>query len=71
MQVILKDLIYDLNEGDDLQTIDAMKNIKEKGKYIINQEKLDKINANFLSSRMSEEEVLKTINKFIKNLMLY
>ena len=34
----------------------------EKGKYIINQEKLDKINANFLSSRMSEEEVLKTIN---------
>jgi len=34
-----------------------MKKIKEKGKYIINQEKLDKINANFLSSRMSEEEV--------------
>jgi threonine synthase len=59
-------LIYDLNEGDDLQTIDAMKNIKEKGKYIINQEKLDKINANFLSSRMSEEEVLKTINEVFK-----
>ena len=59
-------LIYDLNEGDDLQTIDAMKNIKEKGKYIINQEKLDKINANFLSSRMSEEEVLKTINQVFK-----
>jgi threonine synthase len=37
-------LIYDLNKGDDLQTINAMKNIKEKGKYIINQEKLDKIN---------------------------
>jgi threonine synthase len=59
-------LIYDLNEGDDLQTIDAMKKIKEKGKYIINQEKLDKINANFLSSRMSEEEVLKTINQVFK-----
>ena len=59
-------LLYDLNEGDDLQTIDAMKNIKEKGKYIINQEKLDKINANFLSSRMSEEEVLKTINEVYK-----
>jgi len=70
LQVILKDLLYDLNEGDDLQTIDAMKNIKEKGKYIINQEKLDKINANFLSARMSEEEVLKTINKFMKNLKL-
>src|SRR5210317_2087124 len=56
-------LLYDLNEGDDLQTIDAMKNIKEKGKHIINQEKLDKINADFLSARMNEEEVLKTISK--------
>jgi threonine synthase len=56
-------LLYDLNEGDDLQTIDAMKNIKEKAKHIINQEKLDKINGDFLSARMSEEEVLKTISK--------
>ena len=56
-------LLYDLNEGNDLQTIDAMKNIKEKGKHIINQEKLDKINADFLSARMNEEEVLKTISK--------
>ena len=55
-------LIYDLNDGDDLQTADVMKNIKENGKYGIDQEKLDKININFLSSRMSEEEVLKTIN---------
>jgi threonine synthase len=56
-------LLYDLNEGDDLQTIEAMENIKEKGKHIINQEKLDKINADFLSARMNEEEVLKTISK--------
>ena len=56
-------LLYDLNEGDDLQTIEAMKNIKEKGKHIINQEKLDKINVDFLSARMNEEEVLKTISK--------
>ncbi|WP_435165625.1 threonine synthase [Candidatus Pelagibacter bacterium nBUS_28] len=56
-------LLYDLNEGDDLQTIDAMKNIKEVGKHIINQEKLDKINADFLSARMNEDEVLKTISK--------
>ncbi|WP_435116096.1 threonine synthase [Candidatus Pelagibacter bacterium nBUS_49] len=56
-------LLYDLNEGDDLQTIDAMKNIKEEEKYTINQEKLDKINVDFLSARMSEEEVLKTISK--------
>ena len=47
-------LLYDLNEGDDLQTIDAMKNIKEEEKHIINQEKLDKIKADFLSARMSE-----------------
>ena len=55
-------LLYDLNEGDDLQTIDAMKNIKEEEKHIINQEKLDKIKVDFLSARMSEEEVLKTIS---------
>jgi threonine synthase len=55
-------LLYDLNEGDDLQTIDAMKNIKEEEKHIINQEKLDKIKADFLSARMSEEEVLRTIS---------
>ncbi|MDB2652724.1 threonine synthase [Candidatus Pelagibacter bacterium] len=56
-------LLYDLNEGNDSQTIDAMKNIKEKGKHIINQEKLDKINEDFLSAKMYEEEVLKTISK--------
>jgi threonine synthase len=54
-------LLYDLNDGDDLQTIDAMKNIKENGKYTIDQKKLNKMNTNFLSSRMSEEEVLETI----------
>ena len=48
-----------------------MKDIKEKGKYIIDQEKLDKINTDFLSSRMSEDEVLKTIKKFMKNLILF
>ena len=59
-------LLYDLNEGNDSQTSYAMKNIKEKGKHIIDQEKIDKINADFLSARMSEEEVLKTISKVYK-----
>ena len=54
-------LIYDLNDEDDEKTINAMKDIKEKGKYTLDQKKLDKINVNFLSSRMSENEVLKTI----------
>jgi len=54
-------LIYDLNDGDDLATINAMKDIKEKRKYTINQSKLDKINLDFLSSKLSEEEIFKTI----------
>ena len=54
-------LIYDLNNGDDSLTAKAMNDIKEKGKYLIDQEKLDKINNNFLSAKMSEDEVLKTI----------
>ena len=29
----------------------AMKDIKEKGKYLINKESLDKINIDFLSSK--------------------
>ena len=56
-------LIYDLNDCDDAKTINAMKDIREKGKYIIDQEKLNKINTDFLSSKMSEEEVLETIKK--------
>ena len=56
-------LIYDLNDCDDAQTINAMNDIREKGKYIIDQERLNKINTDFLSSKMSEEEVLETIKK--------
>ena len=59
-------LIYDLNNGEDTETIKAMNDIKEKGKYIIDQEKLDKINTNFLSSKMSEDEILKTIESVYK-----
>ena len=33
-----------------------MKSIKEKGKYLIDKENLDKINSDFLSSRMIEDE---------------
>ncbi|MDA9667218.1 threonine synthase [Candidatus Pelagibacter sp.] len=59
-------LIYDLNNGDDFLTAKVMNEIKEKGKYIIDQEKLDKINNNFLSSKMSEDEILKTIELVYK-----
>ena len=56
-------LIYDLNDCDDAQTINTMNDIREKGKYTIDQERLNKINTDFLSSKMSEEEVLETIKK--------
>ena len=59
-------LIYDLNNCNDTETIKAMNDIKEKGKHILDQEKLDKINTNFLSSKMSEDEVLKTIELVYK-----
>jgi threonine synthase len=44
-------LIYDLNNCNDTKTISAMKDIKEKGKYLIDKENLDKINIDFLSSQ--------------------
>ncbi len=54
-------LIYDLNDQNDKRTVEVMKNIKEKGNYKINKENLDKINTNFLSSRLDENEILKVI----------
>jgi len=54
-------LIFDLNDHSDKKTIDVMKSIKEKGKYEIQKENLNKINVDFLSSRMDENEVLNTI----------
>ena len=54
-------LLYDINNHSDIETVSAMKNIKEKGRYKIDKDKLDKINLDFLSSRMSEDEILKVI----------
>ena len=61
-------LIYDINESNDLLTNNIMKGIKETGKYNIATKELEKINSNFLSSSVSEEEVLKIIkNVYEKN----
>ena len=54
-------LIFDLNNRDGQQTSLDMKNIKEKGEYLINENKLNKISENFLSARMSEDETLGVI----------
>ena len=40
-----------------------MHGIKEKGKYIISKDKMEKINEDFLSASMSEEEILDTIKE--------
>ena len=54
-------LIYDLNNCDDVKTKNIMKVIKEEGKYILSNEILEKINKDFLSASLNEDEVLKVI----------
>jgi len=56
-------LIYDLNDCDDNETNTIMHGIKKKGKYIISKDKMEKINKDFLSASMSEEEILDTIKE--------
>ncbi len=56
-------LIFDLNNEDDKQTTLDMKNIKENGKYLIGDDKLNKIRENFLSASLSENETLEVIKK--------
>jgi len=60
-------LLFDVNDYDALETASVMKNIKEEGKYFIDKKKLEKINFDFLSARISEEEVLKTIKDVYEN----
>ena len=54
-------LIYDLYDYSDEKTIKAMRDIRENGKYSINKENLKKINTNFLSSSIDENEILNII----------
>ncbi len=56
-------LIFDLNNEDDKQTSLDMKNIKENGKYLLGDDKLNKIRENFLSASLSENETLEVIKK--------
>ena len=54
-------LIFDLNDKNSEQTSKDMMKIKEEGKYSIDKEKLNLINQDFLSARMSETETLDVI----------
>ncbi|MDA9108775.1 threonine synthase, partial [Candidatus Pelagibacter sp.] len=56
-------LIYDLNNCDDNETKKIMHGIKENGKYIIPRDKIEKINNDFLSASMSEQEILDIIKE--------
>jgi threonine synthase len=56
-------LIYDLNNFDDGETKKVMNKIKKEGKYIISKENLEKINKDFLSASLNEEEVLNVIRE--------
>ena len=56
-------LIYDLNDFDDVKTKNIMKEIKEEGKYILSSKILKKINRDFLSASLNEDEVLKVIKE--------
>ena len=54
-------LIYDLNDFDDNETQKIMSGIKEDGKYIIPEDKMKKIDRDFLSASINENEVLDII----------
>ena len=59
-------LIYDLNDKDDILTNEIMKTIKKNKSYLINEITLQKINSDFLSASLSEDEILKTISDVYK-----
>ena len=56
-------LIYDLNDFDDNETQRVMTEIKEAGKYIIPEDKMKKIDKDFLSASINENEVLDIIKE--------
>ena len=56
-------LIYDLNNFDDNETQKIMSGIKEEGKYIIPEDKIKKIDRDFLSASINENEVLDIIKE--------
>ena len=56
-------LIYDLNDFDDHETQKVMNGIKEEGKYIIPEDKMKKIDRDFLSASINENEVLDIIKE--------
>ena len=54
-------LIYDLNNFSDIETKEIMHDIKKNGKYIIPIEKVKKINKDFISASLNENEILDVI----------
>ena len=55
-------LLYDLNDKDSEKTLEIMKKIKSN-EYYLDQEMIKKINKDFLSESLSEEETLNEISE--------
>ena len=60
-------LIYDLNQGNSLETKKIMDKFKKEKKYIIPKDHLSKINLNFLSESLNEKELISSIRYTYEN----
>jgi len=56
-------LIFDISSCDAKKTLDLMKDLNEKGEFKLEREQLKKINENFCSESLSEEETKSVINR--------
>jgi len=56
-------LIYDINGFSDTETEEVMKEIKKTGKYKIPKDKINKIQKDFLSESLNEEETKDVVRK--------
>ncbi len=60
-------LIFDINSCDAKKTLGLMKDLNEKGEFKLDREQLKKINENFCSESLSEQETKSVINKMYTN----
>ena len=60
-------LIFDINSCNAKKTLSLMKDLNEKGEFKLDREQLKKINENFCSESLSEQETKSVINKMYKN----
>ena len=59
-------LIFDICSSDSNKTLKLMNDLKEKGEFKLEKKELKKINENFYSESLSEEETKLIINQIYK-----